>query len=299
MSLASVVINVSDQPQTHSNGLSGHHIVPAIDRAKKYGNKPETFGMLVIYPTLEIQDIGEGKRTTHWLKARPLAMDIVGVRSDAAGHSVGMLGGASKERWGLLLCKAEPTITRELEEAWEAEAIFLNENPPDVKMRLDQKSKAIVAVNIEDLDIKRGKIELSAAVVELKAEFEAMCRSLVTRDEIERAKRNLLANDQRMVAEGDAIYARPKEHHNLNELHLASCKRLGQTRPWCYTASELVQCPGCGTMIMQNILKCPNCAGWLDDGVDVLLAMGTKERAQAMYPERIAEEGIVVGGKGK
>lgn len=297
MSLASIIINVSDQYQSHYNGLSGFHMVPGIDKTKKYGNKVEQFGMLVVYPTLEIQDIGEGKRTTHWLKARPLAMDIVGMRSDAAGHSVGMAGGATKERWGLLLCKAEPAISGELETAREEEALFLNDNPPDVKMRLDQKTKAIVAVNIEDLDIKKQKIDYSTAVREAVEEFTLMCRSLITKDEIDRAKRLLLQNDQRMVAEGDAIWARPKEQHNLNELHMASCRRLGQTRQWCYTAQELVSCPGCGAMIQQNILKCPQCAGWLDDGIVELLEMGTKERAQHMYPERIERDGITLKGK--
>src|SRR4029077_13564021 len=99
MSQAALIINVSDQEQPHSNGLSGSWLVPA--------QKPnEEFSLLVVYPTPEIQDIGDQRRTVHWLKAGRRAKDIVGLRSDAAAHSVGSPG--TKERWGLLLCEAEP-----------------------------------------------------------------------------------------------------------------------------------------------------------------------------------------------
>lgn len=283
MSQAKLIINVNNQEQPHSNGLSGHHIVPA----RKDG---EEFALLVVYPTPEIQDIGDQRRVMHWLKAEPLAKDIVGLRSDAAAHSVGSRG--TKEKWGLLLCEAEPDVPKELIKALEAEVDFLNRNPPDVKMRKDPESGAVVAVNIEDQPTKDRKIELSETIQRLRMEFEQACRKLVQKKEIQKAKQNLLIEDQRLVVEADQMWAKgenSRERMNINELHKGACTRLGQSRPWCYVAEQLVDCPGCGAKIKENILTCPACTGWLDEGIAELAAMKPKERAMKMYPERYAE----------
>src|SRR5258707_925903 len=122
MSQAKIVINVSNEEHAHSNGLSGNWIVPA-------NKQNEEFSMLVVYPTPEIQDIGDQRKVVHWLKAAPLAADIVGLRSDAAAHTPGSPG--TKEKWGLLLCAAEPDVPKDWLNAREEEMNFLNENPPD------------------------------------------------------------------------------------------------------------------------------------------------------------------------
>jgi hypothetical protein len=292
MSQAKIIINVNNVEQPHSNGLSGHHIVPAC--------KPgQAFAMLVVYPTPEIQDIGDQRRVMHWLKAEPLARDIVGLRSDAAAHSHGSTG--TKEKWGLLLCEAEPDVPKELIRALEEEVNFLNSNPPDVKMRKDTASGAVVAVNIEAPEVKAKKIELSARVEQLRHEFEEECRKLVQKTEIQKAKRALLVEDQRLVVEGDMMWAKGEgslERRNINELHREACKRLGREKPWCYLPEQLVSCPGCGSMIKEDILTCPQCSGWLDEGIEGLRSMKPKERAQKMYPERYGEPVAASGKKG-
>jgi hypothetical protein len=287
MSQARLVINVSDMEQVHSNGLSGTWIVP--------GKKPnEEFSVLVVYPTAEIQDIGDQRRIRHWLKATPLAMDIVGLRSDAASRGPGSPG--TKEKWGLRLCEAEPDLPKELLNAQEAEIDFLNENPPDVKMRKDMKSGAICATNVEPESVQRKKQELSDLVQKFRQEFERDCRKLVTKAEVQKAKQALTLEDQRAVAEGDRMWARPAEQQNVDETHRNACRRLGQERPWCYVPQQLVDCPGCGAKIKENVLSCSHCAGWLDEGIEKLRAMPPKERAQKMYPERYAEP-MTAGGK--
>lgn len=288
MSQAKIIINVSAEPQSHANGLSGNFIVP--------GKKPtEEFGLLVVYPTPEIQDIGDQRRTIHWLKASPLAHDIVGLRSDAAGHTPGSPG--TKEKWGLLLCEAEPDVPRALLAAIDTEIEYLNDNLPDVKTRKDKLTGAAVSVNIEPVEVVEKKIALSATIQTLKREFEADCRKLVQKSEIKRALTNMGREDARMVAEGDAIFAGPEAGRaNINENHKRSCIRLGQDRPWCYVPQQLVDCPGCGAKIKENILTCPHCSGWLDEGIEQLRKMPPKERATTMYPERYAEP---VGASGK
>lgn len=281
MSQARIIINVSNQEHSHANGLSGTWLVPA-----KSAN--EEHATLVVYPTPEIQDIGDNRRTVHWPKVSSLAMDIVGLRSDAAAHSPGSPG--TKEKWGLLLCEAEPDIPKELLNAQEEELNFLNENPPDYKSRKDKKTGAIVMVNVEAVEISEQKQKLSNTVVKLRRKFEAECRKLVQQSEIDRAKANLAREDARLVAEGDAIWAGPETGRaNINEIHKRACIRMGQERPWCYVPQQLVDCPGCGAKIKEDILSCPACSGWLDEGIKELRSMKPKDRAMKMYPDRYAE----------
>jgi hypothetical protein len=278
---ARIVINVSDVDYSHSNGLSGLYIVPA----KK---KDEAFGMLVVYNAREIQDVGGNKQTTHWPSATSVASDVLGKNSDATAHVLGARGGS--EKWGILLCEANPDIPRELLQAENAQIEFLNTNRPDIKQKRDPISKMMLATTVWPPELTEQVIELSERVEKLRAKFEAECRKLVTKDEVARAKRNMQIEDQRLVSEGDTLWAGNElAKRNINELHKAACRRLGQQRPWSYIAMQLVDCPGCGANIHEDILTCPACGGWLDEGIEQLRAMKPKDRAVKMYPERYAE----------
>src|SRR5882757_1492236 len=193
MSQASIVISVSGEEHIHSNGLSGTWKIPA--------KKPdEKFAILVVYPTPEIQDIGDERKTVHWLKASPLAHDIVGVARRIGGQMIGpdQFSAGSKEKWGILLCEAEPDLPKELLDAQEAEMEYLNMHPPDIKMRVDPVTKATVATNLYNSEPGEfdKRVELSLTVELLKEAFVKQCRTLVTAAEIQRAKANLLREDQ-------------------------------------------------------------------------------------------------------
>ena len=56
-----------------------------------------------------------------------------------------------------------------------------------------------------------------------------------------------------------------------------------------------------GAKIKDNVLKCPACNGWLDEGITELFAMHPKERRIKMYPEQIDRQPVEVTGptKGK
>lgn len=288
MGQASIVINVSDVPHVHSNGLSGTYTVPA---------KPadEDFGILVVYPGYEVQDIGDKRTTQHHPKSLTIARDIVGLNSDAAAHSVGSPG--TKEKWGLRLCEVGADLPQELLDAIDEEIAFLNANPPDVKQKYDPINRINVAVNIEADSVKEQKVDLSEKVEKLRRAFEKACRKLVKPADVEKARAVMHHEDQRLISEADQMHAQgERTRENINELHKAACRRMGQTRPWCYTPEQLVDCPGCGTKIKENVLSCASCGGWLDEGLDVLRAMKPKERAQKMYPERYAEP-MTAGGK--
>ena len=282
MSTARIVINVSNQEHSHANGLSGNYTVPS----RKDG---EEFGMLVVYDRTEIQDFGENRRAqnSEWAKASAVARDIIG-RSDAASHSYG--SPATKEKWGLLLCEAEPDLPRELEKALEEERAYLGKHLPNAKYVRDAETGMTVWQNADPENITREKERLSFRVRDLREDFESDCRKMVKKEEISRAKRNLQLEDQRLVAEGDRMWAGSEgDKRNINELHKAACIRLGQERPWCYVPLQLVDCPGCGAKIKENVLSCSHCAGWLDEGIEKLRKMPPKERSMKMYPDRYAE----------
>jgi len=283
MSQAAIIINVSNQAHTHANGLSGQWTV----LPKK---ETEDFAVLVVFPTPETQDIGEGKSTTHWLKARPLALDIVGMRSSAAAHGFGDTG--TKEKWGLAVCEAEPDLPKELIAAIEEEMAYLSKKRPRYAYERDEETKAMCVLDISAESVQQKKRELSKRVEELRAEFVAECRRLVQKKEVQKAKRAMQVEDQRLIAEGDRMWASEKERPNINELHRNACQRLGQERPWCYTPLQLVDCPGCGAKIKENIITCPSCGGLLEEELEVLRGLSRGARAAAMYPNRLQEQPV-------
>jgi hypothetical protein len=279
MGSVALIVNVSNQEQIHSNGLSGQYIVP--------GKEKDEFGMLVVYPRNDIQDQGDGRSKVQVIEALELANSVLGV-----GTHYG-----SKEKWGLILCEAQPDIPKELLTAVRAERDFLNDNPPDVKSRIDKKSGAVGLVTVEPADVSEQKRKMSEAVQRLRSAFEKECRRLVTKKEIAKGKANLLIEDQKLVSVGDKIWAGPEPGRvNISEIHQNACIRLGQERPWCYVPQQLVDCPGCGAKIKENVLSCQHCTGWLDEGIEELRAMPPKDRAMKMYPERYAEP---MGATGK
>jgi hypothetical protein len=274
MNEVGIIINVNDEPQIHYNGAAGTWLVPPRPAGKE-------FSMLVVYPTAEIQDVGSNRVVAHWPKPRKIAMDIVGMHSEEG----------SKEKWGLLLCEAQPQLPNELLDAIQEETEYLGKHMPEHRYKKDNETQALVVINVEDPEVRAKKQELSDRVVELRQAFEKECLRLVTKAEIERAKKNLLTEDLRLISVADRMWAsnRPGDKESINEKYQGACRRTGQERPWCYTPGNLVDCPGCGAKIKENILSCPACHGWLDEGIEELRKMKPKERSVRMYPERLAE----------
>ncbi len=275
MSQARIVINVRDQEYYHCNGLAGMFTVPA-----KAIN--EEFSMLVVYGGSEIQDLGDNRHTQNkdWASATDLARSIIGIGSNAG----------SREKWGLLLCDAEPDLPRELEKAISEEIVYLNKHIPANRTQKDPETGINVMVNNESEAVSKRKEELSYRVQDLRQEFEKECRKLVTKAEIIRAKRNLLIEDQLLIAQGDQIWAGPEPQRiNINELHKNACIRLGQERPWCYVARAQQPCPGCGGYIPENVITCKLCGAIFDEAMDAYPKMHPKDRARSLYPERYAD----------
>jgi len=272
MAQAAIIINTSDLSFTHGNGLSGQHVIPA-------KTPDEDFGILVVYPTPEIQDIGDERRTVHWLKSTPLAKDICGMRSEDGKYT----------RLGVLFCNAEPDLPKELLAAIEEEMELLNDNPPDVKYR-KTKEGVMAAINVEDPDVRKAKIRLSATVQKERQKFEKYCRSLVTKEEVALAKRTMLETAAKLVSDGDTLWAgNEMDRRNISELPKWACRLLGLSRPWCYLAQQMEPCPGCGKPNPVGVITCGSCGAVYDREMADYAKMSNAEKARSLYPDRYLE----------
>lgn len=272
MAEARVIINVGEVEFIHGNGLSGQHVIPA--------KKPdEQFGILIVYPTPEIQDIGDDRKTVHWLKSTPLAKDIAGMRSDDGNYT----------RFGVLLCEAEAELPRDLLKAIEDEIEFLNENPPDVKYK-KAKDGIMGAINVESDSVKETKTELSYTVQRLRTKFERDCRKLVTKEEVAKARQNMHNTYAQLVSDGDTLWAGNElDRKNISDLAKRACRALGLERPWCYAPVQQFPCPGCGKPCRENVITCGSCGAVFDREIADYAKMSNAEKARSLYPDRYAE----------
>ena len=271
MNEAHIIINVGPIEIVHGNGLSGQHVIPKRD-------DNGDFGMLLVFPTPEIQDIGDQRRTVHWLKSLPLAKDICGERSEMSNYA----------KWGILRCDAEPELPKELLNAIEEEMEFLNNNVPEVKYV--KKGGVMCAINVEDVDVKKEKIRLSKLIWGERVKFHKLCRTLVTREEIAKAKRIMLENWARMVADGDTLWAGDAAaKRDISDLHKMACRELGLERPWCYQPVQQFPCPGCGKPCREGVITCGSCGAVFDREPAEYAKMANAEKARALYPDRYKE----------
>ena len=271
----SIIINVSEVEFRHGNGVSGFTVIPP-----RPSDMP--FSMLVIYPTPEIQDIGDNRSTVHWVKSRPLAKAICQLHTDQP-----------YTKWGVALCEAEIDMPKSLEKAIEAEHLYLNDNPPQSTHRLQviNGSRMMVAVNTDDESVKNEKVRLSGVVLEERQKFEAHCRTLIDKSEIQGAKQRMLAEYARLVSEADQLWAGgPITQRDISDLHRRACRTLGQERPWSYTAVEQFPCPGCGKPCRVGVITCGSCGAIFEREIEEYALLTNREKAAELYPHRLAQE---------
>jgi len=243
-----IVLNVNSEKYDYPRGILGTYTVPAATE--------EGFGLLVVYSRGEVQDVGNGNRKVNeMIPARLLAQDILGY------------GGERMEKRGLLICEAEPDETKDIEKAVRAEKDYLNAHPPDIRQRMNQTLKVREVVNMQDMEpgAREEKIKLSDAVQKARAKFEAYCRSLVTKAEVEKAKKNLEREDQRLVAEGDTLWSQEVNRKEVTAKHQDAAKRLGQERPWVYMPSAMEDCEACGRKVKKGVAICGHCGALLNE----------------------------------
>jgi hypothetical protein len=288
-----LVINVGRLEQTHDNGALGSFTVPPPPDGKR-------FGLLVIYPAKEIQDIGDKRTKTNDVGALSIGAAIVGIglsyNPDDGTRQITHNVRNSREKYGLWLCDAQPDIPKGLAQAIEAEATYLNKHKPLVRYRILEEgvgAGAICAENIYEPGEREKREKMARTVIIERDEFHEVCRGLVKQHEIKTAETNLYAEYGRLVAQADGMWQRPNDsergQRSISDLHRNACIALGQERPWCYTPQQLVDCPGCGGKIKDTIIKCGHCGAILDREFAEYAKMSRTERARLLYPEQALE----------
>jgi len=191
-------------------------------------------------------------------------------------------------RHGVLLCKAEPELPKELIKLFEAERAFLEENRPEG--RYVRKGPSVEWKNMESAEVSKEKNRLSAEILRERDKFHEYCRTLVTVQEVKTANQNMVTEFGRLIAEADMMWARPPEQVNISDLHRQACRAMGQERPWSYTAVQLVDCEGCGVKHKEGIAVCPHCGAILDREKAIRLGLLDPESTAGVAVAREAAE---------
>jgi len=243
MSEAAIIINVKNQPHVYLKGPLGIFTVPAAD---EHG-----FGMLVVRPMGEIQDIGSMQsRRNEPIPALKLCTDIMGEKG---------------KQMGLLVCKANPDVPKSLEKAEQAEREFLFENRGEVRSKLNQNRKMHEMTTVYEPEVKAEMIKLSKKVSEERAKFEAACREMVTPKEVAEAKKNLMDYALELCKEGDRLYSMESTRKDINVPHQWAAAHAGHSAPWCSDPTPKQPCVGCGSMVRTDVATCPSCHAVLDE----------------------------------
>jgi hypothetical protein len=81
---------------------------------------------------------------------------------------------------------------------------------------------------------------------------------------------DLIEPMKRLNAKRDELIAEADKHHeqrkyeDISEFHRLAARQRKLTKPWLNENPDLQACPACGTQVMPNIAKCPQCRATLN-----------------------------------
>lgn len=85
-----------------------------------------------------------------------------------------------------------------------------------------------------------------------------------TEDELTVATVRRDAFYQRLVADGDTMWARGHSFREISDLHRRAAIALGIEREWAYVPMRMVDCPACGEKVKPGVAVCRHCSAILD-----------------------------------
>jgi hypothetical protein len=93
---------------------------------------------------------------------------------------------------------------------------------------------------------------------------------------------------QRLITEGDTMWARGHSFREISDLHRRAAISLGVEREWAYVPMRMHECPACGEKVKPAVAVCKHCGAILDAekaakhglgvGAGVNASVGTKTR---------------------
>ena len=69
---------------------------------------------------------------------------------------------------------------------------------------------------------------------------------------------------QRLVTDGDTMWARGHSFREISDLHRRAAISLGAEREWAYVPMRMADCPACGEKVKPGVAVCRHCRAILD-----------------------------------
>jgi hypothetical protein len=69
---------------------------------------------------------------------------------------------------------------------------------------------------------------------------------------------------QRLVTDGDTMWARGHSFREISDLHRRAAIALGIEREWAYVPVRMADCPACGEKVKPGVAVCRHCSAILD-----------------------------------
>ena len=69
---------------------------------------------------------------------------------------------------------------------------------------------------------------------------------------------------QRLVTDGDTMWARGHSFREISDLHRRAAISLGAEREWAYVPLRMADCPACGEKVKPGVAVCRHCSAILD-----------------------------------
>lgn len=70
---------------------------------------------------------------------------------------------------------------------------------------------------------------------------------------------------QRLVTDGDTMWARGHSFREISDLHRRAAIALGAEREWAYVPVRMSDCPACGEKVKPGVAVCRHCGAILDE----------------------------------
>lgn len=101
-----------------------------------------------------------------------------------------------------------------------------------------------------------------------------------TTEELAAAKGRRDSFYQRLISEGDMMWARGHSYREISDMHRRAALAMGMEREWAYVAVEMQDCPVCGEKIKRGVAVCKHCRAILDE------ERAAKHGVHREYPEQ-------------
>jgi hypothetical protein len=100
---------------------------------------------------------------------------------------------------------------------------------------------------------------------------------------------------QRLITEGDTMWARGHSFREISDLHRRAAIGLGVEREWAYVPMRMHECPACGEKVKIGVAVCRYCSAILDE--DKAAKHGLGAGAAAARAARLDGRGAEVAEK--